>query len=268
MRKYIFLGFGLLALSAPLVAGAVAITSPMASTNLADALNTIINVCLKIVLPLATIIILVAAFFIVRGGGDSEKLAKGKKMLIAGLGGLAIVILGAGSGALLKNIFNVELPKEEIPGVTYALPSEYGLSIYTVADVVRESLALEEEITQLQQQLSEAEKNGDEQKAKSLKEQIAHDEEILKSVQLWGRELEKTAKTKSDAELQTWRLYSEEAGKAYLEEYGIKDANGFYKMADGAKYNPETREYIDTAGKVSTDTTLFSDGSVMCGCNK
>jgi hypothetical protein len=262
MRKYIFLGLGLLALSAPLVAGAVAITSPMASTNLADALNTIINVCLKLVLPLATIIILVAAFFIVRAGGDSEKLDKGKKMLIAGLGGLAIVILGAGSGALLKNIFKVG----EMPGITYTPPSEYGLSVTSMKDVEQITANLEADMLDLQKQLAEAEKNGDTVKAEELKKKIALREEEIRSVKLWGEELVRVAQAVSDVQLQTFAKSGEAVGKAYLETRGVKDANGFYQMEGGAKYNPDTKEYIDASGNVFKDTTLFADGSVMCNC--
>jgi hypothetical protein len=50
-------------------------------------------------------------------------------------------------------------------------------------------------------------------------------------------------------------------GLIYLYQHGIKDAEGFYKMA-GGKYNPETNEFIDDSGNIYNDVNLFSDGSV------
>lgn len=264
MRKYIFLGLGLAVLSVPLVAGAVSFGSPIAAKSLNDFLDIVINVCLKIVLPIATIIILVAAFFILKAQGESQEIKKGKQFLTFGLIGLAIVIIGAGSGALLKNIFKIG----EIPGVTYTPPSAYGLNITNMNDAEEVMADLEADIVDLQKQLADAEKSGDTAKIEELNKKIALRNEEIKSVKLWREELIKNAQITSNIQVQSFTAAGEAIGEIYLKTYGIKDANGFYQMENGAKYNPDTKEYIDASGKTFTDTTLLADGSVMCNCNK
>lgn len=265
MRKYIFLGLGLLALSAPLVAGAVTITSPMASNNLEDALNMIINVCLRLVLPLATIIILVAAFFIVKAGGDSTKLDKGKKMLIAGLGGLAIVILGAGSGALLKNIFKIsDIPSTFTNKVSVSAPIIDGIALSNMKDVEDNRFNLEVEILALQNQLDDAQKNGDKAKVEELTKQISLKKNELDSVIAYGEQLKRIAQKNDPTFIAD--IYQETYGKIYLAKYGTKDENGFYKMEGNAKYNPDTGEFIDASGNIFTNTTINAAGRVFCNC--
>ncbi|MDD5356167.1 MAG: hypothetical protein PHY56_06510 [Candidatus Omnitrophica bacterium] len=128
MRKYFFISLAWIILFAPLVAGAIEIKPPIKSTTLYDFLNGLKGVSLKIVLPIAVITILVAAFFLLRAGGDSTAADKGKKILTAGLGGMALVIVGAGLSALLMNIFGIRSP-----GITSAplmVEAEQSLAAY------------------------------------------------------------------------------------------------------------------------------------------
>jgi len=261
MNKFLFSGLVIGFIFLPLAVGAIEFGSPIAATNLNDILNLIIRISLAVVLPLAVIAVLFAAFMILRSQGEIEKVSQGKKILTYGLIGLVVVIVGAGSGALFKNIFKTEI-QVEIPGVTYNPPNDYGLPLGTPSLIDALIVSHREEISKLEQELSNAKQKGDTEKIASLTKEITELKEEERSLTLWYQELEKMVKEIADAEMKDWEQYSSAAGLEYLTQYGIKDEQGFYKMQDGSKYNLETKEYIDPTGKVFTNTTLLSDGSV------
>jgi hypothetical protein len=117
MRKFIFSISAMIIFFASSAADAIAIGPPVGQATLYGILNSVINGSLKIILPIAVIVILVAAFVILRSNGDSSKAAEGKKILTFGLAGLAIVIIAAGSSSLLMNIFGVDKPGITSPSI-------------------------------------------------------------------------------------------------------------------------------------------------------
>jgi len=125
MRKFIF-SFLCGMFFLPLVVSAIEINSPTGTSSLYGLLNGIKNISLWIIMPIAVTIILIAAFFILRGD-ISENITKGKRFLTFGLVGLAVTILGAGSSTLLMNVFNID-----IPGVTSEPTS---ISIFKIDDI-------------------------------------------------------------------------------------------------------------------------------------
>ena len=266
MKKFLFSSLILAFLAVPLTAGAIEFRPPIAATTLNDILNLIIKISLAVVLPLAVIAVLFAAFMILRSQGEIEKVQKGKQILTYGLIGLAVVIVGSGSGVLLKNVFKDYLPKIEIPGVTYKLPSDFNLPLSPYREVVYWTNVLSDEIDKLQQELSDAEQKGDKDKVASLSERIKNLEEQKRSLTLWNEELLEMEKENTGADVAYWEkvLFDKDAGLAFLSGKGVKaDKEGWYKMQGGGEYNPQTREYIDATGKVYTDTTLFGYGSIM-----
>ena len=120
MKKFIFSILVTFFLITPLVVGAIEFRPPIATTSLYDILNLIKSISLSIVLPMAIIAVLFAAFMILRSQGVPEQIQKGKQILTYGLIGLAVVIFGAGSSALLINVFGLQ----EVPGLTSPLPIE------------------------------------------------------------------------------------------------------------------------------------------------
>jgi len=268
MRKFFFSSLAGAMLFLPFVVGAIEINPPGGKTTLISIINGLINTSLKIILPIAVIVILVAAFFILRSNGDSNKSASGKKILTYGLVGLAVVIIGAGSGALLKNIFG-DIIKTEVPGVTYALPSAFGLSPYlTPGEYKYWAGVFGDKASELMTELAKAQQEGDTEKINSLTSQIQEYQEAQRSLSLYSQEMERVEDSNIMARFNNLKdsMFTASTGLTLLKAYGTKDSNGLYIMKDGSKYNEETGEYITPDGKVYTDTTVMTDGTILyCG---
>jgi len=253
MRKYLFSILALLVFSVPLVAGAIEIKPTIGdTTNLADFLNGLINVSVTIILPIAVIIIMIAAFFLATSRGDSEKVSKGKKILTFGLAGLAIVLIGAGSGALFKNIFGIK-------------DIAFEKDITETANLDLQLQMCGTEIEQAKQQLAVAQQSGDKKAVRSLADLIKDAEQ--KKAEIGEQKQEVDAQSSAlrykYAIAQGIDIYDEQSGRSMLEAYNTKDEQGFYNMTGGGKFNPDIKEYIDNAGKIHTDCTLLYDGTIL-----
>lgn len=252
MRKYFFIGMAGAFLLLPLAAGAIEIKSPIGVKAPIDFVDGLINISFMVILPIAVIILMIAAFFILTARGDSEKISRGKKMLTSGLIGLVIVIVGGGSGLLLRNIFGIK-----------DIAFEKDIMASVNLDVQLQVCGAE--IDQAKEQLAQAQQSGDTKAVKSLSD-------IIKDAEEKQSDLEKQ-KQEADAQSQALaykyaesldiNIYDEEMGRYALETNNTKDGQGFYNMAGGGNFNPDTKEYIDTSGKSHTNCTLLYDGSIL-----
>lgn len=268
MPKLILLSLIFLFLVIPFTAGAVEFRSPITADTLNSVLDLIIKISLSVILPLATIAVIVAAFFILKSEGIPQKAQKGKQILTYALIGLAIVIVGAGSGTLLKTVFKSQLlHTEEIPGVTYKIPADYGLPMWPLEKVLFWANTIQEEIDNLTNELSDAQQKGNTDLSDFLFKRIQNLMEQKMSLTLWGEELIKMANedAETSADVQRWkRFFDSNAGLTFLLKNGAKaDKEGWYKMGEDGIYNPQTGEFIDKSGETYTDTTLYGDGSIM-----
>ncbi len=252
MPKKLLFSLILVFLIAPFAVGAIEFKSPVAAKTLGDVLNTIIGISLKVVLPIAVIIILFAAYTILTSQGATEKVQRGKKILTAGIAGLAIVIIAAGSSALFKNIFGIgEIGFEE--------------DVIRKAGLDLQLQACGTEIEQAKQQLAEAQQKGDEKTIKSLSTLIGDAEAKQNDLeeQIAESNNEYQALSYKYAIAQGINIYDEGLGRDALAISGSKDEQGFYNMAGGGKFNPDTKEYIDTSGGSHLNCTLLYDGTIL-----
>jgi len=63
-----------------------------------------------IMVPLASIVILYAAFLFLTSGGDEEKVKKAKRAITYAVVGIAIILIGAGFITLIKSLLSVNSP--------------------------------------------------------------------------------------------------------------------------------------------------------------
>ena len=80
MRKLVLLSITSLFILVPIVARAIEIKGAGSATTLSDIINLVIKICLMVVMPLAIIAVIIAAFFILGSQGTPEKVQKGRQI--------------------------------------------------------------------------------------------------------------------------------------------------------------------------------------------
>ncbi len=86
----------------------VTITNPITSNDFISLLGEIINWLFWIAIPITSLMIVFAAFQLLTSGGDPQKVATAKKMIIWALVGLTIIYLSGALVDLLKNLLGVK----------------------------------------------------------------------------------------------------------------------------------------------------------------
>lgn len=241
MSKFFFSGLAGVMLLAPMVAGAITIEPPGGKKTLTSVLDGIINTSVMIILPIAVIVILIAAFFILKSNGDSGKQASGKKILTYGLVGLAVVIIAAGSGQLLKNFFGIK-------SVDYVQTSV--LQVSDLFGFNDEQLSGVCGVSELKQQISDANMNEDYNSAQSAYNKLLE----LQSASVLEEQ-------HGQAEAAGVNIYDSEAGLEVLKYYSSDLGSGWYSYNDG-KYNPDSKEFVDSDGTTYQNVQLLYDGSI------
>jgi 5-bromo-4-chloroindolyl phosphate hydrolysis protein len=263
MKKFIFsslIGFFLIT---PFWVWAIEIRPPGIAT-MGGIIDLIIKICLTVALPLAIITVLVAAFMILRSQGELQKVSQGKKILTYGLIGLAAVIVASGSGTILKNIFKVELPETFPETFEEKLARISSQPLFPSPEKIESGLRdIEGEMALFQRQLEEAREKGDTEAANILERKISQLELERKSLASLEEASNRFKKALGFSPQMLEMMVDSPEGLEFLAKYGIKDEKGWYLLEGGGKYNPQTKEYIDSTGKVYTETRLMDDGTVM-----
>ncbi len=86
----------------------VTISNPITSNDFISLLGEIIKWLFWIAIPITSLMIVFAAFQLLTSGGDPQKVATAKKMIIWALVGLTIIYLSGALVDLLKNLLGVK----------------------------------------------------------------------------------------------------------------------------------------------------------------
>ncbi|MBI4132766.1 MAG: TrbC/VirB2 family protein [Candidatus Sungbacteria bacterium] len=86
------------------VASAVSVQDPLGGKKFEDIIKGVVSFANTILAPLSTLMILIAAFLYMTGGGNPEKITTAHRVLIWALVGIAIVLLSNGALAIIKNV--------------------------------------------------------------------------------------------------------------------------------------------------------------------
>jgi len=102
------LAFGILPSFAQVVPGQipgpiVETTGPTTITGWVDVLLTVVQWIYTLIFILAVLFILIAAFYFITSGGDSEKTGKAKSMLLYAIIGIAVALLSFAIVSLVRN---------------------------------------------------------------------------------------------------------------------------------------------------------------------
>lgn len=95
----------LLVLVASLPTAARTIVNPLSGT-FCDIIQRIVNFANALLAPLSTLMVLIAGFLYMTGGGDPEKLKKAHRVLIYALIGIAIVLLANSAEVIIRDVLN------------------------------------------------------------------------------------------------------------------------------------------------------------------
>ena len=111
IKKYFGL-FVLIILLAPITiqAQAVEIENPLGYNSLWELLGAVIDFIFYVSIPLASLLIVVAAYFFLASGGEPEKVTKAKHIIIYTLIGLTVVFLSKAIINMLAERFGIVLP--------------------------------------------------------------------------------------------------------------------------------------------------------------
>lgn len=100
---------GVLTLALPQASTAAVIENPLGEkATFQTAITKIAKFALSIVGPLATIMIIVAAYLYMTGGGNEAQIKKAHQTLTWALIGIGIVVLAQGADLLVKSILGVK----------------------------------------------------------------------------------------------------------------------------------------------------------------
>ena len=112
MKKLLktFIPLSLVICFIPLFVQAIRIDNPLKWNSFTGLLNAIIDFLFSISIVIAPLMIIVAGFFFVTGGGNPKQIEAAKQMILWILIGLVIIIGAKGLIALFGQIFNVPIP--------------------------------------------------------------------------------------------------------------------------------------------------------------
>ena len=100
----------------PLIATAQITFGPGEARTLFDVADTIRSYAFIIGAPLVILVALIGAFYILTAGGSTEKVAKGRTILLWGAIGFVIILLAAGLSTILETIMGIEEVGIYLPG--------------------------------------------------------------------------------------------------------------------------------------------------------
>lgn len=80
---------------------------PTGSKTISDLINGVLSWAIKIVIPIATLVIIFAGFTLLTSRGDPNRIKLGKSMLTWAIVGLAVILIGKGFITLIKSIINL-----------------------------------------------------------------------------------------------------------------------------------------------------------------
>jgi len=87
---------------------ALELPNPLNSKTFEDLVKSIATWFYRVMIPVASIVILYAAFLFMTSGGDEEKIKKAKRAITWAIVGIAIIIIGAGFITLIKSLLNAK----------------------------------------------------------------------------------------------------------------------------------------------------------------
>jgi len=88
--------------------GYICLENPLEAKSFEDILKTIVDFIFVISIPIATVMIMVAAFFFLTAAGDPERVSKAKQIILWTLIGLAIILFAKGLISVLREIIEVK----------------------------------------------------------------------------------------------------------------------------------------------------------------
>jgi len=111
IKKYINYSLLIVFLAFPFIASAatsttIEIDNPIASDNLLDLIETIVNYLLWIAVVAAPLTIIIAALMFLTAGGNERKVGTAKKMLMWAVIGIALALLSKGIVSLLGDFLS------------------------------------------------------------------------------------------------------------------------------------------------------------------
>lgn len=90
------------------VSGAANPQNPLKFNSIGDLINYVADALLILGLPIATIMILYAAFLFITSGGDEDKVKKAKQAITYAIIGIAVLLVAKGVALVLKDLFGVQ----------------------------------------------------------------------------------------------------------------------------------------------------------------
>jgi len=94
----------LFSLLMPFLTWAITIVSPISATSFEELIDVVINFIFWVAIVIVPIMVIVAAFYFLTSGGNSEKINTAKKIILFTFIGLFIVLLGKGIVAIIKQV--------------------------------------------------------------------------------------------------------------------------------------------------------------------
>lgn len=104
-RRWLFISAA--ALFSPALAFAATIQDPLGGKTFQDLITNVTRFANSLLAPLSALMILIAGFLYMTGGGNPEKIKTAHKMLIWALVGIGIVLLANAAGAIIRGILGV-----------------------------------------------------------------------------------------------------------------------------------------------------------------
>jgi L-cystine uptake protein TcyP (sodium:dicarboxylate symporter family) len=106
MKTYLKIIFSILLFSLliPLSAKAITFENPFKTKSFEELIDAIIDFIFLVAIAIVPIMIIVAAFYFLTSGGNSEKVNTAKKIILYTFIGLFIVLLGKGIVAIIKQV--------------------------------------------------------------------------------------------------------------------------------------------------------------------
>jgi magnesium-transporting ATPase (P-type) len=106
MKTYLRIIFSILLFSllVPLFTKAITFNPPFETKSFEELIDAIINFIFWVAMAIVPIMIIVAAFYFLTSGGNTEKLNTAKKIILFTFIGLFIVLLGKGIVAIIKQV--------------------------------------------------------------------------------------------------------------------------------------------------------------------
>ena len=100
----IILSIFLFSLLVPFFTKAITFGPPFETKSFEELIDAIINFIFLVAIVIVPIMIIVAAFYFLTSGGNSEKISTAKKIILYTFIGLFIVLLGKGIVAIIKQV--------------------------------------------------------------------------------------------------------------------------------------------------------------------